>query len=89
MGDNLFIALIIILLALGLLIRSKISIKVFNYTYLGLLGLVFIWSFFVTQNMNGGVAWPWYFMMLIYGIPVFISVIIVNFVEYLKKFKQQ
>jgi hypothetical protein len=89
MGDTLFIALIIILLALGLLIRLKISIKVFNYTYLVLLGLIFIGSFFVTQNMNGGVAWPWYFMMLIYDIPVVITVIIVNFVEYLKKFKQQ
>jgi len=80
-------AIIIFLLAIGFLLKSM-SIKIFNYAYLFLLVLILFWGFFIIADMTGGVSWSVFFIMLIYGIPVFISLIIVNLVEYLKKHNQ-
>lgn len=79
------IIIVLTVFTLGTLLRAKTNIRVFNYLNLGLLVLVALWSYFTAKDMSGGVVWSWIIFVIIYGTPVFISLIIGNMFQYLKK----
>ncbi|MBU1093160.1 MAG: hypothetical protein KKH01_01720 [Firmicutes bacterium] len=83
----LYSTIILILLVIGFILRTM-SIKIFNYAYLSLLVLILFWGIFIIAGMSSGVSWSIFLMMFIYGIPVFISLIAVNLVEYFRKHNQ-
>ena len=89
MKIELVIIVILIVLLLGQLLKIKTNIRIFNYISIVLLVVIFLWSYFVSRNLSGGVAWPWYLFLIIYGTPVLFSFIVTNLIEYIKMHKQK
>ncbi|MBI9009078.1 MAG: hypothetical protein JEZ05_03525 [Tenericutes bacterium] len=88
MGIEQIIIAVIILLPLGYLLKIKTNIKTFNLTSLGLFLIICLFAYIVTNNQMGGVSWPGYLVVVIYGIPVFLTFITLNLVEYVNTIRK-